>query len=83
VHEAEDVDVDRHPPDVDVRIEQPVTARSAGVEERHVDPTERVERTIGEPLHVVRVRDVGGNADHLGAVLQQLVDRSLQAVGAT
>ena len=44
VQQAEHVGVDGRAPHVEVRVEEPIGTRCSGVEERHVDPTEAVER---------------------------------------
>ena len=82
VQQAEHVGVDGRAPDVEVRVEEPIGTRCAGVEERHVDPTEAVERDVREMRHVARARDVGGHADDRRATRAQLVDRALEPIGA-
>ena len=83
VEQPEDVRVDGGPPHRQVGLDHPIGAGRAGVQERHVDPTEGIEGALGESLDVVGPCDVGGNADGRRAGLRELVDRSLEPFGAS
>ena len=82
VQQAEHVGVDGRAPDVEVRVEEPIGTRCPGVEERHIDPTEAVERDVGEVRHVVRARDVGGHADDRRATRASARRPRLEPIGA-
>ena len=71
---------DRGVPHAEVGIDQAVGAGTPGIEERHVDVTELVERDVGEATDLLEIGHVGGDADGLVSVGLQLNDCGIQSV---
>ena len=82
VQQPEHVGADRVPPDVEIRIDEPIGAGAAGVEERHVHAAERVVGRGGEVSYLLELRHVGGHTDGVEPVRVQLRDRGSQSLGS-